>query len=125
MVFDLGPELFLGDGLGEVVVESAGTDALLVAGHGVGGHRDQRQTLQLRVGAQLPGHLVPVHAGQGDVEEHQVGPLPPGQFQPLLAVGGLDQLVAVFEQLDQQVGIHIHVYHDQKLLHGKAPAEWH
>ena len=80
------------DRLGEVGVAAGFKRLLIVAAHGEGGHHDDRNMGDLRIGLDLAGHFQPVQARQLDVHDDQVRTLLGGGGQPLEAVDRLDHL---------------------------------
>ena len=83
----------------------------------MGGNGNDGDLFELFVGADPPGHLPAVHLGKGDVEQDEIRFLLGGHLQPLFAVGRFDQFVVVFEELHQQIAVHLHIFDDQDLLH--------
>jgi len=82
-------------GLGEVPVGTA-----LQAAHGVTGMHERRGEVEHehgrggRVGLELATDVVPVHVGQGDIEDDEVGSFPPDQGEGLGSRGRLEDAVA-------------------------------
>ena len=83
--------------------------------------RDDGSLLEIRVGADFLSHLPAVHFGQANVHENQIGLFPQGHLPTLLAIYGFDQFVVVFEELDQEVAIHFHIFYDKDFFHDEFP----
>ena len=106
------------EGLDDVVVGAA-----LQAEHDVdrvalGGEHDDRHAA---LGPDLPAHLEAVGAGQHEVEQHDVGPLPPERAERRVAVrddGRLEPLAAQHdaEHLGER---RVVVHHEHAALHGQ------
>ena len=60
------------EGLDEIVIEPRQARALAVGGRAVAGEGDKAGSRKWRQSAQLTHHLVPIHAGQADVEQYNV-----------------------------------------------------
>ncbi len=102
------------DRLGQVFVGAGvepGDDVLAV---GLRGHQDDRRERHLLVRLDALGDLDAVELRHHDVEQDQVGQMLLGGDERLLAVGGLQQLVAVdAEPRDQNVAVGLVVVDDQ------------
>ena len=61
----------------------------------LGGDEDDRHERQRGVGLEPPAHLDPVDTRHHDVQQNEVGVLPAGEGQRLLAVAGRQNLVAL------------------------------
>ena len=87
----------------------------------MGSDRDDGGLPEVRVGADFTSHLPAVHFGQANIHENQVGLFPQGHLQTLLAIYGFKKLVVVFEELNQEIAIHFHVFYDEDFFHGGFP----
>ena len=84
--------------LNEVVIETCHVATATVLGLAIAGQRHQER--RVVDGADLPGHLVAVHAGQADVDEGDVETLLADQGDSLRAIGSRLHRVAV--QLEER-----------------------
>ena len=93
-LLDLLEEDVLGEGLGDVVhdPEAEGPDAL--AELAVGGQEHHRDACGLGVALQVAKHPVAVQHGHGDVAEHEIRHLTPGDLEGFLGLAGAEDLVA-------------------------------
>lgn len=70
----------------------------------VTGQGHEWNATELRVGAHRPRHVVPVHAGQADVAEHDIGHEGTSLLEPLgAAVSNLDDMLGKLECLAQAI----------------------
>src|SRR5262245_23908636 len=105
------------DRLGDVGLAAALADLLLVALHGEGGDRDDRDAAQLRVLLEPLGDLEAGDLGQLDVHQDEVGPVFARQSHRLEPVLGLERAVAVrLEQVVEQLHVEVVVLNDQHCL---------
>ena len=83
---------------------------------------DHRQMPQLGIGLQVLEHLVPVHLGHHDVEQHQVEFLRPQQFQRLPAVIGRREIrvALALQPARERVAIVLVVVDDEQRGLGRA-----
>src|ERR1019366_10738938 len=70
--FDIRTERVDVDRLAQVAVESTLQEALAIADHRVGGHRDDGELRQARIGADLSQQQLAAAAGEPDVEQHHL-----------------------------------------------------
>src|SRR5215472_14698553 len=83
-------ELPHADRLGEIAVEALGVKALLVAAHGGGGERDDRDVLRARVLLDELQGLRPAQVGHPDVHQHESGVVLLRERNALDSAGGLE-----------------------------------
>src|SRR5262249_3027968 len=106
-------ELAHRDRLRQIGFAPALANTLLVALHREGGHRDDRNGLELRIFLQPFGHLEPGDFRQLDVHQDQVGAVLAREIERLDAVAGGDGLVAVrFQQVVEELHVELVVLHD-------------
>ena len=91
---------------------------LHVTFHGVRGESDDGDSGERS--ADLAGGFVAVHGGQGDVHEDEVGFVFERHTHALTAVLCDEQVVVVFQQLDEQVYVQFGVFNDQDGFHGRS-----
>src|ERR1700693_227613 len=97
-------------------------DALLIALHGKGRDRDDRNELELRIVFQPLRHLEPGNFRQLNVHEDQIGAMLAGQLQRLDTVAGTPRRIAVrFQQIVKELHIELVVLHDQDGLGHSGP----
>ena len=80
------------------MVEASLTRLLAAVFLAVSGHRDDRRVLETLFEPQPPGHFISVHAGQPEIEQHNVGPQQAGGLDGRLPVVDSTRLVAESSQ---------------------------
>src|SRR5437763_11313775 len=100
--------------LGQIGLASALADTLLIAFHGEGRDRHDRNDLELRIVFQPLRNLEPRNFRQLNVHQDQIGAVPAGQIQRLDPVPGAERLVSVrFQQIVEELHVELVVLHDQ------------
>src|SRR5579885_3609159 len=103
-----------GNRLGNIGLATALTDDFLIAFHGKGGDRDDRDRLERIVFLQPFGHFQPRNFRELDIHQDQVGSVLAGEVQRFHAVLGLKDVVAVrIEQIVEELHVELVVLHDQ------------
>ena len=82
------------DGLRQIGLATGFPDALLIALHRKGGHRDHWNSLELGVLLEPLGHVEPGNFRQHDVHQDQIGTVLAGEIECLDAVARADWMVA-------------------------------
>src|SRR5262249_50846019 len=113
-------EQILVERLRQVIVAAALPGALLVAFHRVRGQRDHRDAAEVLVGLEPARRFPAVHDRQRQVHENQIGPLAPRHLEPLGAVAGREDLVGVFEKLQEEITVELDALDHQDALHGSV-----
>ncbi len=109
------------DRLGEEIVRSRLEPLDTLAGGVERRHHDHGQDAVLRVGSDPPAHLVAVHAGHHDVEQHEIGPLRLYPLEPFLAgPRGRRRVALGGEQVHQHLHVVGRIVHDEDLLRRHA-----
>src|SRR6185436_9084173 len=104
------------DRLGDVAVAAGLEEAVLVAAHGVRGQRQDGDLPGAVVALHLAHDREAVHAGEVNVHQDQVGGRVglAGDRQRFLAAGRLDDVVAaLFEQVLDELHVHVVVFDDE------------
>ena len=102
------------DRLGQIGLAAALADALLVALHGEGGDRHDRDRLELGIVLEPFGHFEAGDFRQLDIHQNQIGPVFAREIERLDAVAGADGLVAMrFQEVVEELHIQLVVLHDQ------------
>src|SRR5450755_1153163 len=102
------------DRLGQIGLAATLADALLVALHGKGGDRHDRDRLEIRIVLEPFGHFEAGYFRQLDIHQNQIGPVFARQIERLDAIAGADGLVAMrFQQVVEELHIQLVVLHDQ------------
>ena len=110
--------------LGEIFVGAGLEPGHHILGVGLGGHQDDRHERQRRIALQPAADFDAVELGHHHVEQEKVRQMFAGGGQRFLAVGGLQQLVAVHaEARRQNVPIGLVIVYDQDarwIVHNNA-----
>src|ERR1700688_807802 len=107
-------ELAHRDRLGQIGLAAALADALLVALHGEGGNRHDRDRFELGIVLEPFGHFEAGYLRQLDVHQNQIGPVLARKIERLDPVAGADGLVAMrFQEVVEELHIQLVVFHDQ------------
>src|SRR5262245_39159744 len=110
-------ELGHGDRLRQIGLATAFADALLVAPHRKGGHRDHRNSLELGVLLEPLGHFEPGDFRQLNVHQDQVRTVLAGEIECLDAVARADGMVAIsLQQIVKELHVELVVLHDHYCL---------
>ena len=80
------------DRLRDEVREAGASNAFLVELRQQSGERQNRHVAGRRQSAQPRRELEPVHVGQQQILENQIGPLPAGKTESGFAIDGLDEI---------------------------------
>src|ERR1039457_6052579 len=100
--------------LGQIGLATALADALLVALHGEGGNRHDRDCLELGIVLEPFGHFEAGDFRQLDIHQNQIGPVLAREIERLDTVAGADGLVAMgFQKVVEELHIQLVVLHDQ------------
>src|SRR6516164_7195921 len=109
--------------LRQIGLAAALADALLVAPHRKGGHRDHGNGLELRISLEPLGHFETGDFRQLNVHQNQVGPVLPGEIERLDAVARADGIVAVsLQQVVKELHVELIVLHDHHGLRHFGPS---
>jgi hypothetical protein len=92
-LFDDGKQLERAERLGEVAIGARLGGLGLIGFAGAGGEHDDRRARKVRIAAQLTKHLEPASAGHHHVEHDDVGTMATSQFERLVSVTRLEDLV--------------------------------
>src|SRR5664280_690310 len=102
------------DRFGQIGLAATLADALLVALHGEGGDRHDRDRLEVGIVLEPFGHFEAGYFRQLDIHQNQIGPVFARQIERLDAVAGADGLVAMrFQQVVEELHIQLVVLYDQ------------
>src|ERR1700690_2127801 len=102
------------DRLGQKGLATTLADALLVALHGEGGDRHDRDRLEIGIVLEPFGHFEAGYFRQLDIHQNQIGPVLAREIERLDAVAGADGLVAMrFQEVVEELHIQLVVLHDQ------------
>src|SRR5216683_3188729 len=105
------------DRLGDVGLATTLADLLLVALHGEGGHRDDRDRLEVVVLLDPLGHFEARYLRQLDIHEDQIRVMLARELQRLHAVLGLQRIVTMrLQQVMEQLHIKVIVLDDENSL---------
>jgi hypothetical protein len=111
------------DRLCDVVVEAGREKALAIPRHGVSREGDDRNGFQIVVGADASQDLVPVHTGQGNIEQHQIGLDARETRESIRAVLELEKVESIGEQcLKQEPVVRIVFNHGDRRHFSSRPA---
>src|SRR5450432_668545 len=111
---------FIDDGLRDVVVETVREVLRAVVAHRVRGERDDGKMAKDRIGADAAQHLDAVHAGQRNVEEHDLRLLRGECGNSVRSVRVLGNLVGITEDRAQQQAVVDVVLDDHDPSHGRT-----
>src|SRR5262247_1826257 len=116
-------ELGHGDRLRQIGLATGFADALLVAPHRKGGHREHRNSLELGVLLEPLGHFEPGNFRQLNVHQDQVGTVLAGEIECLDAVARADGMVAIsLQQIVEELHVELVVLHDHHGLRHCRPS---
>ncbi|MDV7399366.1 hypothetical protein RZS08_48590, partial [Arthrospira platensis SPKY1] len=102
------------DRLGEVVIHASTQTLLAAAGHGVGGHGDDRQGTQSRIAADHARGLKSVQHRHLDVHQDQIDAIAGQALDRLTSIGSLlDLQPGENEKLARHLSVERQVIHDQ------------
>src|SRR6516165_6636631 len=111
------------DRLRQIGLATGFPDALLVAPHRKGGHRDHRNSLELGVLLEPLGHLEPGNFRQLNVHQDQIGTVLAGEIECLDAVARADGMVAIsLQQIVEELHVELVVLHDHHGLRHCRPS---
>src|SRR5262249_17232945 len=96
------------DRLRQIGLATAFTDALLIASHRKGGHRDHRNGLKFGVFLEPIGHFETGDVRQLNIHQNQIGTALAGEIEYLEAVARADGAVAVgFQQIVEELHVEL------------------
>src|SRR5262249_10717671 len=111
------------DRLRQIGLATGFSDALLVAPHRKGGHRDHRNSLELGVLLEPLGHFETGDFRQLNVHQDQVRTVLAGEIECLDAVARADGMVAVsLQQIVEELHVELVVLHDHHGLRHCRPS---
>src|SRR5487761_2128330 len=100
--------------LGQIGLAAALANAFLVALHGEGGDRHDRNCLEFGIVLEPFGHFEAGYFRQLDIHQNQIGPVLAREIQRLDSVAGADGLVAMrFQEVVEELHVQLVVLHDQ------------
>src|SRR6185437_3806201 len=108
--------------LRQIGFAAALADTFLVAFHGEGGNRHNRDGLEFGIVLEPFGHFESGYFGQLDIHQNEIRPVLARKIERFDPVAGADGLVAVgFQQVVEELHIQLVVLHDQDGLRHLSP----